>query len=177
VVIGTGALLATLLACSRPPDQAPHGAWLEADWTGSDTGRISAPATAEWCDSLHLLEIQALQGDTGVALAIYPGEGPRAGSYRVQAPQRVDSAPSGSAVALRWFAETAIKGFRGDSGEVRLDRSTSGVLSGRFAAHLIGVNATNRLQLRGTFRELIVRPAAEGCARRPDSSAVDTGVN
>jgi hypothetical protein len=170
-------VLAALLACSRTQETTPHGPWLEANWTGSDTGRISAPAVAEWCDSLQVLELRALQGDSGLALAIHPGGSLKAGRYRIGLPRQVDSTPPGAAIALRWFAETAIKGFRGDSGEVRVDRSTSGVLSGRFDAHLAAVNAPDRLRVRGTFRELEVNPAAIGCARRPDSSAVDTGVD
>jgi hypothetical protein len=166
------------MACSsKSAEPAKRGPWLDADWTGSDTGRLSAPAIAEWCDSLHMLEIRALQGDSGLALAIYPGNGIKPGRYDVEQPQRVDSATAGAAVGLRWFAETAIKGFQSNRGEIRLDRSTTGVLSGRFDAHLTAVNAGDRLHVRGTFRDLAVSRAARGCTRRPDSSAVDTGVN
>jgi hypothetical protein len=168
---------ALLFACSPSPETSASGPRLEADWTGSDTGRIAAPATAEWCDSLRLLEIHALQGDSGFALAIYPGSTLKAGRYPVRPPQQADSAAPKAALALRWFAETAIKGFRGDSGEVRLERSSAGMLSGRFDARLAAVNATDRLTIRGTFQDLRVSSAVRGCTRRPDSSAVDTGVN
>jgi hypothetical protein len=170
-------LSALLFACSRSPETSPSGPRLEADWTGSDTGRITAPATAQWCDSLRLLEIHALQGDSGLALAIYPGGTLKAGRYRVRPPRQTDSVAPKAALALRWFAETAIKGFRGDSGEVRLERSSTGVLSGRFDAHLAAVNAPDRLTIRGTFQDLRVSSAVRGCTGRPDSSAVDTGVN
>lgn len=168
-----------VLACSRKPEATPQGPWLESDWTGTDTGRISAPATAEWCDSLRVLEIRALQGDSGIAIAIFSERNPRAGRYPIRPPPRAgtDSSRQGAAVAVRWFAETAIKGFRGDSGEVRLERSTSGVVSGRFDAHLSAVNATDRLTIQGTFRELRERPSVRGCTPRRDSSAVVTGVN
>lgn len=167
-------VLGALLACSRKQDSASRGPWLEAGWTGSDTGRISAPAIAEWCDSLGVLEIRALQGDSGLALAIYSAGQPPTGRYRVGPPQRTDSTPPGAAMALRWFAETAIKGFRGDRGEVQLQRSTAGVLSGSFDAHLTAVNAADRLHIRGTFGKLRVSPAVRGCTHRPDRSAADT---
>lgn len=170
-------VMSALLACAGKRDSGPRGPWLEAAWTGSDSGRISAPAVAEWCDSLGVLEIRALQGDSGLALAIYSVSQPPAGRYRVGSPQRTDSAPPGAAVALRWFAETAIKGFRGERGEVQLQRSTSGVLAGSFDAHLTAVTGTDRLHLRGTFGKLRVSPAVRGCTRRPDSSASDTGVH
>lgn len=169
----TVALMAAIAACSRTRERTPSGAWLEAHWTGSDTGRISTSATAEWCDSLRVLEIRALQGDSGLALAVYPRAGLTAGRYPVGPPERVDSNPPGAAVALRWFAETAIKGLRSVRGEVRLDRSSSGVVSGDFEADLAAVNASDRLHVRGSFRGLEVRPAARGCAREPDSSSVD----
>ena len=42
--------------CNRTsPGEVQDG--MTADWTGSDTGRMSAPARAEWCDSLGVLEI------------------------------------------------------------------------------------------------------------------------
>jgi hypothetical protein len=166
-----------LLACTRKDEVRPTGAWLEADWTGTDTGRISAPATAEWCDSLGVLEIRAVQGDTGIALAIHSPISPGSGRYPVRPPAGTDSVRQRAALAVRWFAETAIKGFRGDSGEVRLERSTSGIVSGGFSAELSAVNATDRLSIRGKYRDLEVSPATRGCARRPPGSAADTGVN
>ncbi|HVK01367.1 MAG TPA: hypothetical protein VM365_10885, partial [Gemmatimonadales bacterium] len=69
-----GVVLAT--ACSRERPADSPGATLEARWVGSDSGKIVAPAVAEWCDSLRLLEVSAVHGDTGIALVLYPA-GPR----------------------------------------------------------------------------------------------------
>lgn len=162
-------------ACSRSSASDGAAARLEADWTGADTGRIATRATAEWCDSLGLLEIRALQGDSGLALALYPGGPVRPDSYPVRPPDAADSAPPAGAVALRWFAETAIKGFQGDSGAIVLERA-GGRIAGRFHAALQSVNDPMRLDVRGTFRDLPVVPAARGCvspatAARADSAA------
>lgn len=161
------------LACSGT-EKPVEPARLSVEWTGSDTGKLSAPATAEWCDSLRLLEIQAVQGDSGLALALYPTDTIRADSYPVLPPTRADSAPPAAAVALRWFAETAIKGFRSDSGTVVVETGPGQELGGRFVAHVASVNDTGRLTLRGTFRGLSIVPAARGCILTPPPEEVDT---
>ncbi len=153
-----------LTACSAAPDAAPSGGRLEADWTGADTGRISAPATAEWCDSLRVLEIRALRGDSGLALALYPVDSVRPDSYRVLPPARAGASRPAAAVALRWFAETEIKGFRGDSGMVVLAPASGGA-EGRFEARVRSVNDADRLTIRGSFRGTPVTAAKRGCSR------------
>ncbi len=157
-------LLAVLAvtACSRPEKTAAAGARLEADWTGDDTGRIAGRAAAEWCDSLRVLEIRVIQGDSGLAIALYPFDSVRPDSYPLRQKARVDSTRPGSAVALRWFAETAIKGFRGDSGTVVVQTGAQGV-GGRFEARLQSVNDADRLRLRGSFRDVPVAAGAVGC--------------
>ena len=35
---------------------------IEAQWTGADTGRMTAAATAEWCEERRALEIAGVQG-------------------------------------------------------------------------------------------------------------------
>lgn len=155
------ALLA-VTACSPPEETSAAGARLEVDWTGDDTGRIAGRAAAEWCDSLRVLEIRVIQGDSGLAIALYPSDSIRPDSYPLRQRARVDSTRPGSAVALRWFAETTIKGFRGDSGTVVVQTGAQG-LGGRFEARLQSVNDADRLRLRGSFRDIPVVPAAVGC--------------
>jgi hypothetical protein len=61
------AALAVAAACARPV--AVGGPRLTARWTGSDTSAFSAPVVGEWCAPLRLLQIRAVIGDTGLALA------------------------------------------------------------------------------------------------------------
>jgi hypothetical protein len=168
-------LLATLAAaCGGAAAGEGSGPFLEAEWSGKNTAKIRGAATAEWCDSLHLLEIQALRGDTGVGIAIYPGRLVQAGRYRVLPPTVADSTPPGAAVALRWFAETSIRGFQGDSGTVVVEQPRPGILAGTFEAKAHSVTDTEHLTIRGSFRRLVVRPvSSRGCVarlQRPDSS-------
>jgi hypothetical protein len=160
------------------------------EWIGSDTGKLSAPAVAEWCDSLKLLELRAIHGDTGIALVFYPsGSGTRAdsvprtaaakpdsvapgdsvtpGSYPVIAPERADTSRPSAAVALRWFAETSIRGFRGDSGTVVLEAIGPGTSAGRFSAYLRSATEGSKLTVTGSFKGLSVTPAPKGCVGRP----------
>jgi hypothetical protein len=163
------ALLLVMAPGCSPARPATDTARLEVGWIGSDTGRLAAPATAEWCDSLRVLEIRAVRGDTGLALALYPRDSVTSDSYPVRLPRQADSARPAAAVAVRWFAETAIQGFRGENGSVVLDTGTK--VSGRFEANVSSVNDGDKLKLRGTFRELRVARAGRGCvARRADSA-------
>jgi hypothetical protein len=154
----------------------PRGPRLELAWTGSDTATFSAPATAEWCDSLRMLEIRALGSDTGVSLVLYPAGPVGSGRYPVRAPAGADSAPPSSALGLRWFSANVVRGFQGDSGAVRLKESSGGAVSGEFDATAASVTDERRLTLRGTFHGLRVRAAKRGCVSRVPAArtAADT---
>lgn len=178
-----------VLACSsgEPPD-SPTGS-LEVEWIGGDTGKLSAPAVAEWCDGLKLLELRAIHGDTGIALVLYPadssaparsvtradsvapGDSVTAGDYPVVPPQRADSSRPSAAIALRWFAETSIRGFRGDSGTVVLEATGQGTSAGRFSAYLRSATEGSRLTVTGWFKGLSITAAPEGCVGRPPHEA------
>ncbi len=168
-----------MLACAprEPADSRPGS--LEVEWIGSDTGKLVAPAVAEWCDSLKMLELRAIQGDTGIALVFYPsasasradsavpGDSVTPGNYRVIAPERADSSRPSAAVALRWFAETSIRGFRGDSGTVALESTGPGTSAGRFSAYLRSATEGSRLTVTGAFKGVSVTLADPRCAGRP----------
>jgi hypothetical protein len=151
-------------ACSRDQPAGSPGSTLEVKWVGSDTGKLVAPVVAEWCDSLRVLELRAVRGDTGIALALYPAESVTAGHYPLVPPERGDSTRPSSAVALRWFAETSIRGFQGDSGSVSLAAGGPGAGGGSFAARLRSTTEGSRLHVTGSFQGLTVRPAPPECA-------------
>jgi hypothetical protein len=165
-LVHLGLLVAGSLSCRGRGREVAAGPWLEAHWTGADKGKMAAPASAEWCDTLHLLEIRAVHGDTGLALAIYPFGTIESGTYRVRPPERADSAPPSAAMALRWFGETTIQGFQGQSGEVVLQGSRSVPLSGRFQVRAVAPGSMSRLSVTGSFRDLTVRPSTRGCLPR-----------
>ena len=157
-------------ACQRGDD---GGARLQVRWTGADTGTFTAPATADWCDSLGLLEIRAVSGDTGVELALYHGGAVAAGSYPVRLPDSARRAPPSAAIGLRWFSRTAVQGYQSTGGQVTLRRAPDGILSGSFTAAVNPfVVGRGKLTVSGSFDDLRERPAARGCyAQPPDTSA------
>ncbi len=185
------------LACSSGEPAGSRTGSLDVEWTGADTGKLSAPAVAEWCDGLKVLELRAIQGDTGIALVLFPADSvPPAdsavrtgfgaqrdsaarrdsvvpadsvtpGGYRVVPPERADSSRPSAAVALRWFAETSIRGFRGDSGTVALEATGPGASAGRFSAYLKSATEGSRLTVTGSFKGLTVTPAPKSCVGRP----------
>jgi hypothetical protein len=165
-----------MAACSRAEPSAPAGGSLEVRWFGSDTGKLVAPAVAEWCDSLRLLEVRAVHGDTGIALVLYPADSMKPGRYPLVPPQRRDSTRPAAALALRWFAETSIRGFRSDSGSVALAALGPGTGRGSFGGRLRSATEGSQLTVRGTFQGITVTPAPADCAgvaQDPDDSEPD----
>lgn len=173
--MGLVLVLSLLPACRTWENQQLQAGQLEARWSGADSGRISAPAAAEWCPQRLLLEIRAIRGDTGLAMVLYPVDTILSGdSYPVVAPTRADSGRPSASVALRLFAPTAIKGYQGDSGAVLLERSGSGQISGRMAARARSVQGGKPVRLNGKFDRIAVMPQERGCIPEPPDTASDT---
>jgi hypothetical protein len=165
-----------LAACSADAGELRAGPSLEARWTGSEAAGFQARADAEWCDSLNLLEIVAMAGDTGIAIAIYPRESLATGAYPVRPPGAADSTPPSSAIGLRWFSQTAVRGFQSDSGTLALTRATDSTMSGRFKAAAHPVTGKGPVSITGSFAGVRQRPATRGCSTAPVTPArPDTG--
>ena len=163
--------LALATACSKGKPATPPGGTLEVQWIGSDTGKLVAPVTAEWCDSLRMLELRAVQGDTGIALVLYPADSLAAGPYRMLPPERAKATRPSAALALRWFAETSIRGFRAEDGSVTVAATGPAAGGGSFSAGLRSATEGSRLRVTGSFRGITVRPAAPDCAGVPQVGA------
>lgn len=179
LLVGGGFACLLLASCNgKTPARGP---WLEVRGTGTDTLQFSAEASAEWCDTLRVLTIEAMRGDTGVGLAIYPEDSIASGSFPVHRPVRPDTAAADSAagtgaapsaaLALRWFSKSVVRGFQGDSGNVTLRRDGSGRLDGRFNAAAHSMFDDGRVTLTGTLSGLRPRTAAAGCSRRAPRGA------
>lgn len=162
---GTGLLLAIFFVagCWGSVEEPALTGRLEARWIGPDSGQVSAPATAEWCPDRRMLEIRAVEGDTGFAMVLYPLDTIDPDTYRVVPAAGADSLAPSAAVALRLFSPTAIKGYQGDSGNVVLRRSGSGELSGTVEARSRSVLNGDSLSITGKFRNVAVVPQTRGC--------------
>jgi hypothetical protein len=170
-----GVLLLTSLvgACrwSKPVNQAGT---LQIRWSGREPGRMAGSATAGWCAPRHMLEVRGILGDTGVAVVLYPAETLTAGIYRVVEPARAESLAPAAALALRWLTPKTVQGFRGESGTVKLERSSSGRVSGEVKARAKSVVDTQRVTVTGSFHDLMLRLEPSGCATAtPERKAAD----
>jgi hypothetical protein len=166
-------VLAFAAGCRRGDAGERGGGRLEVHWTGADTATFRAPAVAEWCDSLHLLEIRAVAGDTGIELALYRPGGITPGKYPIRRPDAAASAPPAAAVGLRWFSRTEVRGYQGFEGEMSVRQAPDGALAGGFTARASAVTGSRRLKLTGSFEGLRPHPATRGCYAPPppDTSA------
>lgn len=173
--LGLVFVLLLMAACDERQSQVLQAGRLEARWTGADSGRISTRAAAEWCADRLLLEIRALQGDTGLAVALYPLDSIVSDSYPVVEPSRADSVRPSASVGLRLFSQTAIKGYRGDSGMVLLEHSGPGQYSGSLTARARLVTSGEQIRLSGKFERVAVSPQERGCSPEPpDTTTPDT---
>ena len=98
-----GALIAAI-ACGR------GGPSMDISWTGADTGSVSLAASATPCGAgpgAH----RAVSGDTGVAIALYPADGPAPGTYPVSAGAEAVAPPAAS-LGPRWGASSKMAAYR-----------------------------------------------------------------
>jgi hypothetical protein len=162
---GRGVMLSALLLWVAGCGRVSSGPRLTADWVGSDTGRISAAATASWCPVAGRLEVIARRGDTGFGLVLYPVSDLAAGSYPAFDPGVDTVRRPGATAAVRWFTERQVFGFQSDSGSVELTR------------------VDDRLQLRFGFRlrrldgERTMIAVGRAMALVPDSCPADSVPN
>ena len=160
-----GFLVAWLvLGCEPRGPQADDAGQMTVRWDGSPDGSVTAPASATWCELRRRLEVRSIRGDTGIALAVYPsGRRPATGSYPMVEPAKADSVRPAAGLAVRWLARNLVQGFRGDSGQLQLKRSSTGQLSGQVQARARSVVDTQRITLTATFQDLMPRPDSLDC--------------
>jgi hypothetical protein len=156
-------------ACRPAPGSDAGPGDFEVGWKGAAEGSISGNGQAVWCGVRRALEIRLVQGDTGVAIALYPTKTLAAGVYRVTDPAKAESLPPSAGVAVRWPTQNLVQGFQGDSGVVQLERSGSGLISGKVTVRARSVVDTQRIRLSGSFQDLTVKPDTRGCPP-PDST-------
>jgi hypothetical protein len=163
-------------ACSAPPERPSGPGWIEANWTGADTGKMAAPMTAEWCDVRRALEIRGVAGDTGLGLMLYPIDTIDADSYRIVLPEEAEALPPAAAIALRVFSSNTIQGYQGDSGTVALERGKDGELSGVIEARARSVVNGQLLTLTGKVRDLTIVAQKRGCRSEVPADSADTNA-
>jgi hypothetical protein len=164
---GLAAVLVLVAACERARPA------VVATWTGADTGRLAAPAVAHWCPDRRLLEITAVQGDSGVALVAYPNANWGSGTFPLFDPLTDTVRRPSAAVAIRWPMLDQIVGYRSVDGLARLTR-TQGRISGTVQARLLrSGSSVDTLSVELQLPLLTLDSSVAGCP--PDSGSVSRG--
>jgi hypothetical protein len=140
-----------LLAGCHGSAAGPSAGQLQAKWAGSDSGKLIAKARATWCAPSRLLEVIGVDSDAGLGLAIYPSDSVSDGEFPVMDPRRDSLQRPRTAVGIRWFTETQIKGYQGDSGGLKLTRRER-LLDGALEAKLHAAGTPETIRVSASFR-------------------------
>ncbi len=141
-----------------------RNATLEAIWTGSETGRLAASATAVWCRDARIAQVTAMQGDTGISVLIHPAESLAVGRYPIVEPGSARASAPAAALALRLLGSTTVVGYRSESGTLTLERVAEGRLWGRFETQAKVVAAlAGTVKLNGRFAGVPVTAGGTAC--------------
>ena len=124
---------------------------------------FTAPAEARWCARDSSLEILAVRGDSGFALALYARDTLRAESYPAGPSTNYAPTRPQAAAALRLVNPAQLVGYESIGGIVTL--SEAGPVSGSFEVLLRVSAGLDSLAVSGSFSALTVLPAAPSCGR------------
>lgn len=163
VVVAAGAFWWWRGGGSEAGARVPQG-MASVQWRGTRRGSATIPAKVSWCPVNRTGVIEAISGDTGVAVVIYEENALTSGPHAVVAPLPATLAPRPAAsLVMRWPADTAVLlGFTSQSGQVAL-QATAQRLSGTIQATMRGNLAGDSLTLTGRFVDLPVVTMAVGC--------------
>jgi len=144
----------------------PTAAHLAVDWRGTFRGRLTLPARINWCPVTRVGLLEAISGDSGLAIVLYEREALTGAPHPVTSPDLAGAAQRPAAtVALRWLriaADTQLALFRSQGGVVHL-QFRDGKASGDVTARMQALTTTDTLVVHGVFKEVPVVTTAVGC--------------
>lgn len=133
-------------------------------WRGSLRGAATLPAKVNWCPVSRTAVLEAVSGDTGVAVVIYEQNALTKGPHTAVTPGVAVVPPRpGASVAMRWPVDTvALAAFTSETGQVDLRPSAEG-LSGTLTLRMRATSGSDSLTVIGNFSTLPVSAMAVGC--------------
>jgi len=160
------ALLGAAAACGRGEEDGRAGlGQIAVQWTGTDSGRMTASATARWCAMDTLLEVVAVQGDSAFGLVLIALDSVRAAEYPVKDSRAFIPNRPQARVALRLLKQYELEGYDALGGQVTVTQGGSREVSGRLDVRLLPIVGADTLRLVGTFDRIPVAPAVGVCGR------------
>ena len=128
---------------------------------------MTLPATLNWCPGTRRGILEALSGDSGVAVVLYERDSLTGAPHNVVSPDLTASIQTpGATVVMRWMRldrDTAVAGFRSQGGTVRIN-FTHGLGSGDINARMRSATSLDSLTVQGAFRDIPVVTTAAGCS-------------
>lgn len=144
----------------------PASAHLVVSWRGKYHGAMSLPARINWCPGVRRGLLEAVSGDSGVAVVFYERDSLTSGPHQVVSPDAAAATPAPAAtVVMRWLRadlDTAVTGFRSQSGTVRIALQ-AGVGSGDINVRMRTPSGADTLVIQGAFRDVPVATTAAAC--------------
>jgi hypothetical protein len=144
-----------------------RAAHLAVRWSGKYRGSMTLPARLNWCPGTRRGILEAISGDSGVAIVLYERDSLTSGSHAVGSPDSAASlATPGATVVMRWMRtdrDTAVTGFRSQRGTVRINLS-GGQASGDVNARMRAPSGLDSLVVAGVFRDIPVVTTAAACS-------------
>ena len=151
-----------LSACNRAPKTRPGD--LDVVWRGAERGRFIAPLVATHCPGSGQVELLAIRGDSGIAMALFLRDSAivEPVDYPVFPGGQMAEPRPGAGFAARWFAATSISAFEGVSGKINLSL-TGRVLSGTVDVKVQSLDKPDTLRFIGGFSEVPLVAADSNC--------------
>ncbi|MGH7593341.1 MAG: hypothetical protein ACRELE_05755 [Gemmatimonadales bacterium] len=166
VVVGAATARAIRSNVNIGPLRARSAA-LAIEWRGKYPGRMVLPAQLNWCPVTRVGVLEAVSGDSGVAIVLFEHEALTAATHPVFSHEFAATAPRPAATAaVRWMRlakDTALAGFRSLSGAVKVQLAP-GKISGDINARMQSVAGFDTLVVRGIFRDVPVVTTSIGCS-------------
>ena len=147
-------------------DQLPPAAagTLAIQWRGSHRGEAVLPARVNWCPVNRTGVLEAIAGDTGIAVVIYEANALTRGPHAVVMPGVPVVVPRpGASVVMRWPKDSsALLAYASQSGLLDL-RLAPKLLSGTLSIRMRAASGSDSLMLTGNFTDVPVVAMAVGC--------------
>lgn len=145
----------------------PREAQLAVRWRGKFNGAVTLPAKINWCPGTRRGILEAISGDTGVAVVLYERDSLTGVPHVVVSPEMAAPFPTpGATAVLRWMRvspDTTVAGFRSQSGMVRITFA-GGKGSGDINVRMRSATSVDTLTVQGEFRDVPVVTTAAGCS-------------
>ena len=138
---------------------------MTAQWTAAKGPmRLSAPATAGWCQGSKTILLQGIEADRVVGV-VWHYDSLAPGSALLAPPQPAESTAVPASAALRYLGDGLIMGYRSVSGLLTVTAVDTARIDVRLEATLQRAGGPDTTRLSATFRRVPLTRDATLCGR------------